>query len=128
MTDYKRAYAYAQMANNAYEDRPQAPKGWSVLPNSVVKDHKTGFAACAFQHPSTKAIVIAYRGTDNVNTLSQDHDMRANTAVLGVTNWDAQFTQGLDYAKRIMDAHPEAAGRISVTGHSLGGSLAQVSS
>ncbi len=130
MTDYKKEYTYAQMANRAYDDQPQAPEGWKVVPGSTVNDKSTGFAATAFQNPVTKEIVIAYRGTDNLNPFRAGHDINADKAIAGVPGhpWDPQFTQGLDYAKKIMDAHPEAAGKISVTGHSLGGALAQVSS
>ena len=71
MTDYQKEYLYAQMANQAYNDRPKAPAGWQVVPGSTVNDKTTGFAATAFQNPVTKEIVIAYRGTNDLNDISR---------------------------------------------------------
>jgi hypothetical protein len=116
---------------------------------------ETGFVAMAFEGPD-KQIVIAYRGSDNANdwatlkngkpmlgpniALGADGDIleelglplrgdkprdqaRAATAAV-LPGWHAQFTQALDYAYEIQKRYPGHT--IEVTGHSLGGSHAQL--
>lgn len=120
--DLTRDYTLSQMSLAAYDDNPKPPAGWGTAPIDSHVDPKTGFAAYAFQNPTTQEIVIAYRGTDDRRDITGPDAAMANP----FASWDKQFTQGLDFAGKIMQEHPEAAGKISVTGHSLGGGLAEV--
>jgi predicted esterase YcpF (UPF0227 family) len=91
----------------------------------MVQDSATGFAACAYSNSTTGEVMIVFRGTNEFSLNSGD--MKANTAIEGrFKNWDIQFSQALEFTKWVMETYPEA--NIKVTGHSLGGALAQVSS
>jgi len=117
MSSTATAYMLAKMSNQVYKDVPQVPDGWRVLQSNI--DSESGFAAVAFKSDTDGKIVIAYRGTDGWNDA-----VGADTAIAGIKNWDPQFTQGIEFAKTIIDQNPGVD--ISVTGHSLGGATAQV--
>ena len=133
MTNYGRDYLLAQMANQSYKDNPAPIGNWQVIDKMI--DKNSGFAACAYKNPQTNEIIIAYRGTDNGDisadaALARDSKamlLTAPTAVFSAkgTDWDKQFTQALDFAGRVQRNNPNS--EISVTGHSLGGGLAQIS-
>jgi len=137
-------YMLAQMSLLAYYDDPQYPnetisykyeiakntwnalveEGWEVLEGSpLVSD---GFAFTAFQKDNN--IVIAYRGTDGKEDIMADAAI--GVSLLGKDSgfqnqlWDIQFTLALIYANTIRHDYPDA--EIVLTGHSLGGGLAQV--
>ncbi len=113
--NYSSDYELAQMANMAYQDNPQSVAGWNVID----KDPAGEFFAVAFQKGSD--IVIAYRGTDIPFITDKAADLAwANP----LPDWNAQFDEAIGFAEQIRIAHPND--HISVTGHSLGGSLAQV--
>ncbi|MFZ4702514.1 MAG: type I secretion C-terminal target domain-containing protein, partial [Candidatus Methylumidiphilus sp.] len=72
-------------------------------------------------------IAIAYRGTDNLtDVISEDGDVRADRAIANpLADWTSQFDEAIKLAENIK-SHNESS-HIVVTGHSLGGALAQVS-
>lgn len=124
--------------------------------NFLDTNAKTGFVAAAFEGPDNR-IVIAFRGSDNEVdwklgfsdetagpnvALAADGDLlkelglplRGDTPHAQVAaaqsallpDWDIQFRQALDYVNKIQSKYPNRT--IEVTGHSLGGSLAQLTS
>ncbi|MEN9375243.1 MAG: hypothetical protein RL710_400 [Pseudomonadota bacterium] len=116
----------SQFAALAYKDdvflrdRTNLPSGWKVVDSEV----KGPFAAFAFKNDATGEVVLAYRGTDGLK------DGIADKAIL-TGSWDTQFQQGLDFAQKVRkntDIFGEGTNPNSllVTGHSLGGALAQV--
>lgn len=152
MPDYQRDYDLARMAAAAYEPggeiiksmrQPNAaqrllPDGWSVLSGSHVENSPSGFSAITFVNEKTKEMVIAYRGSEgnaasgfanpfNYADRTTYNDWRGPDVALGKPGaaWHPQFTEALDYAKGIVDRYSDRY-QLSVTGHSLGGSLAQV--
>lgn len=98
------------------------PYGWSFLGEPTDEQKATGLYAIAVQNDQTQEIVIAYRGT----TITDTGDLGADIA-LTVGGDHPQFVAALEFANQINNTYGEQSGTIiSVTGHSLGGGLAQL--
>lgn len=127
MTDYAHLYVLAQMANGCYDTPAREVQGWVVI-DEYTNVH-SGFSACAYQEVSNGVskdgssgqVVIAYRGTDDFMHGDGMADFKLR---LDAPTWHAQFTDAMAYARSVRKAHLSA--RLSVTGHSLGGALAQI--
>jgi hypothetical protein len=78
-----------------------------------------------FYNPSTKKVVIAYRGTDlrDGHTLLKDLHSDLNIAV-GQESQDPRFQQAVKEFERIYKYYHAVGYSVDTTGHSLGGSLA----
>jgi Ca2+-binding RTX toxin-like protein/antitoxin component YwqK of YwqJK toxin-antitoxin module len=98
------------------------PSGWTM---KLADDKSPPFAAFAFQNDMTGEVVIAYRGTDGLS------DGRADLAI-ATGSWNPQFQQGMDFVAKVFDnpeIYPKGAPTSTpplVTGHSLGGAIAQI--
>jgi hypothetical protein len=108
--------------------------GWRVLVQQDHGDYKTyittddyspsptavdrGYSSTVFKKGNS--IVIAYRGTD-IFILT---DLSAGIALSTPGGWNYQFQDALELARSINSFYSQA--EVEVTGHSLGGSLAQV--
>ncbi|HHT7224846.1 MULTISPECIES: lipase family protein [Bacillus] len=103
--------------------------------NAKYLDHKvdenTGFAAYAFEDKTTGEIIITYVGTEDVTDAITDGEIGghnitgANKIVLGDLEHDftvRQYDQGEEFYLKVKHDNPSA--KISVTGHSLGGGIA----
>lgn len=120
---------FAALAYN--KDGKPVPDGWTRLDYS----EKDSFAAFAYQNAETHEVVIAYRGSNDGGDWLQ-----ANKDIVVLGKWTEQMTQAVTFAAKVeeslkaADAKRTAKGeqitesKIYVTGHSLGGALAQVSS
>lgn len=123
-------HEHAALANDAYQDR-SALLSETVSIDDVsyeiiaAADRPSGYQGTAYQRVDTGVVVIAHRGTESV----KDGVTDAGMAVLGHNNQldDAMaFTQhAIDTAKRTQAASLDHFA-ITVTGHSLGGTLAQI--
>lgn len=96
------------------------PSGWKLVDSEI----KPPFAAFAFQNESTGEVFVAYRGTDGLGDASADARIFAG-------KWDSQFQQGMDFLARTtinIELFPGGfdKSQLLVTGHSLGGAIAQV--
>lgn len=106
---------YANLSNAAYGSGA-VPMGWTLLKTSPPSD--TGFAAMAVRNEATGEIVIAYRGTDGIN------DLTGSDLQLALQNdVPEQYPEAAAFYTAISN---EYGSNITLTGHSLGGALAQL--
>jgi len=124
---------YALLAKDSYKDHEL--KKEVVLGDVTyrVEDHvdnpRTGFQATAYQRVDTHEIVIAYRGTEFGREPVQDGVVDAGMALAGVNAQapDAQaFTQRVLAQAKADAQETQRPLNVTVTGHSLGGTLAQL--
>ena len=96
------------------EERP-IPQGCEVIGVSD-PDDKTGFAAVALRHGDE--IIVAFRGTDDIIDYGNDSTMWL------LRKLPDQAYNALVFYDKIKKKYPQT--EILLTGHSLGGSLAQI--
>lgn len=125
---------YAELSNNSYEERKiglQADDVEKVEAAGVeyrvlerVSNPATGYQGAIYQQTKTGEIVVAHRGTEPaVKDIAADGYMVLARANPQADDAIALTRRGLEYAKDYLGSPPE----VTVTGHSLGGTLAQVS-
>ncbi|HKJ89455.1 MAG TPA: Mbeg1-like protein [Gammaproteobacteria bacterium] len=87
-----------------------------------------GFSAQVYQSTTSDKLVIAYRGTDEARDWTGPNDEIAedyyNLPLTDGEGEDPQFVDALEFAERVRQNFPNQ--EILVTGHSLGGGLAQL--
>lgn len=134
------AHQYAGLANNCYEDRevgvrrpPYTEKetieGVVYRIREHVDNPRTGYQGTVYQREGTGEIVVAHRGTEQI---WKDGVLTDGTMVTSRTNRQADEAVELTrraqaYAEHYGRESGRAAPEVTVTGHSLGGTLAQVS-
>jgi hypothetical protein len=104
-----------QCAIYSYGKNQQLPQNSTCINNYV--NPKSGFSASVIQ--SSDEIVIAYRGSE-INTRE---DLGADIK-MGMGKMPAQANDALAVFGKVRQQYPNA--KIILTGHSLGGSLAQI--
>ncbi|KQU84853.1 hypothetical protein ASC78_10200 [Variovorax sp. Root318D1] len=124
---------YALLAQDSYTDHERKKK--VVLGNVTyrVEDHadnpRTGFQATAYRRVDTGEVVIAFRGTEFGREPVHDGIVDAGMALAGV---NAQVADAEAFTKSVLkqaaaDAQENNKSiNVTVTGHSLGGTLAQL--
>lgn len=123
---------YALLAQDAYHGRDI---GKQFLLGGVQyraidhADTASGFQATAYERMDTHEVVIAYRGTEFDREPLKDGGVDAGMVLAGV---NAQSPDAIAFTEKVM-AHAKALEAIdktpvnvTVTGHSLGGTLAEV--
>lgn len=129
---------YASLASSAYNDRDKGSRvsinGHSYKVIHKVADNWSGLHAAAYRQTEPPGgIIIAFRGTDpNIkhHTLTTAQDVLVDaTMVAGRIN--PQETRAREFTQEVLD-YAKANGipldEITVTGHSLGGTLAEIES
>ncbi|GBG14818.1 uncharacterized protein NMK_2419 [Novimethylophilus kurashikiensis] len=100
----------------------ESPDGnlWTVLKTSDV--NLQGFQAAAYQNIETGQIIVATRGTEPTSKMDlyADLQMGMDGVLAGLPNQFVLASNFLSSVEAIAGANP-----ISLTGHSLGGSLAE---
>lgn len=124
---------YALLAKDSYKDHELNEEivlgGVKYRTFDYVDNPRTGFQATAYQRVETDEIVIAFRGTEFDREALRDGAIDAGMALAGVNaqaaDANAFTTKVLAQAKA--DAkESKTTVNVSVTGHSLGGTLAQL--
>lgn len=136
---------YAHLANDAYQDRAV---GWRTANNpervefdgvkydvlAHADNRKTGYQGTVYQRVDTREIVVSHRGTETgsgAGELFRDGALADGSMVFDRTNPQAADAialtrQAMQYARTESQRTGSTPG-VTVTGHSLGGALAQVS-
>jgi hypothetical protein len=124
---------YALLSEDSYHD-PDMKKdielgGVTYRAIDTMDNPKTGFQATAYQRVDTHEIVIAYRGTEFNREPVHDGGVDAGMVLTGV---NAQAGDSEKFTQRVIErargeekrsGHPVD---VTVTGHSLGGTLAEI--
>lgn len=94
------------------------PQGYK-MEKSITGDN--GFQAAAFRNTTTGQIIISYRGTDDLKDVVSDIQLG-----LDIKNsyYDSQIKQSFDFYNSVTQEFGKD--KVSLTGHSLGGNLAQI--
>jgi hypothetical protein len=95
------------------------PAGWIVRRTET--DPLVGFQAAELENTSTHEIVIAVRGTDDIQNLLEDFTLGYTSQLLPILN--AVANDAIAFARQVAQANPGAT--ITLTGHSLGGYAAE---
>lgn len=124
---------YALLAKNSYSNPDPSKKvflgGVTYRPFDHADDPSSGFQATAYRRIDTGETVIAYRGTEFDREPVRDGFVDAGMALAGI---NAQAPAAHAFTQRVMaQAKAYAASNnlplnVTVTGHSLGGTLAQL--
>jgi hypothetical protein len=113
------ALSYLSLSEFAYS-QVGAPQGWTRLSKDsiggiLLHNTATGFDAEIFQNQQTGEISIAFRGTENSNDWADNFRQ--------LSEFSPQLQQGYQLA---LAAKALFGNKVSFTGHSLGGAIAQV--
>jgi hypothetical protein len=128
-----RSTDYALLAENSYLV-PELKKeitldGVAYKAIDFMDNPETGFQGTAYRRLDTQEVVIAYRGTEFNREPVHDGGVDAGMVLTGV---NAQAHDAAAFTQRVLDAekidaevnhHPM---KVTVTGHSLGGTLAEI--
>lgn len=130
-----RSVDYAFLANDAYRDREPREKvtlnGVNYLTLAVAND-SSGYQATAYQRVDTGEVIIANRGTEFFKEPYRDV-IKADGGMVQ-TGLNKQLDDAMVFANQVRGIVHQLEQRqhqpidITVTGHSLGGTLAQIQS
>ncbi|MGN6482747.1 XVIPCD domain-containing protein [Luteibacter sp.] len=128
-----RSTDYALLAQESYHDSQVDADvkldGIAYKVFATTDDPLTGFQATAYQRQDTGEVVIAYRGTEFDREPVRDGGVDAGMVLLGV---NAQSPASELFTREVIEKATHEAElndrepRITVTGHSLGGTLAEI--
>lgn len=131
---------YAGLANDSYEDRKvgvrSPPYSEHVTIEGVdyrIREHvnnaRTGYQGTVYERADTGEIVVAHRGTEQIwkDGVVTDGAMVANRTNPQANDAVELTRRAMAYAEQSSTTPGRAPPEVTVTGHSLGGTLAQVS-
>lgn len=121
-----RSLPYAQLADAVYDFDNTIVDQWVMIEK---KDKNSGMQAAVYHNPETDELTLAFRGTETCDfpcSFGELAELALDTAADGLLTFgfvDTQFEDAMAYAQDVVN---RSEGRkIIVTGHSLGGGLAQ---
>lgn len=118
-------YIYAVLSKLSYQDDGGTPPdGWHVV-KFCPDNQKDGYYGVAYANDKTCQLVVAHRGTDPASFRELLKDLRTDFESVVYNKITSQKPSAYKFAYEIAQEYGGRY-RISFTGHSLGGWLAQV--
>jgi hypothetical protein len=117
------AIQLAGLADDAYAGGTSAPAGFSRVPLTGIGPSTGGFGAAAFVNTAGDRVVLALAGTDDWNDVLADTTF-TNPLGIPTTTFRSYVRKAAQALVQLKSLHPNA--EITLTGHSLGGALAQL--
>ncbi len=114
---------FANLSENVYYNQPTAPPGWERVNSKAPIKGITGFFGASYRHLKTKAFVIAFRGSEKPGDDAIRDWVVNDVAILSKMIPIAQVAEAEMFAAKEAGA---VQGTVYITGHSLGGALAQI--
>ena len=121
-----RSLPYARLADAVYDFDNTVVDQWILIDK---KDKNSGMQAAVYYNEENDEVVLAFRGTESCDfpcSISETVEFTLDSAADALLTFgfvDTQFEDAMDYAQDVVN---RVQGRkVTVTGHSLGGSLAQ---
>ncbi|PXW84930.1 lipase (class 3) [Nitrosomonas sp. Nm84] len=121
-----RSIPYAQLADAIYDFDNATVGSWDLI---VSIGKSSGMDAGVYKNRDTDELVLAFRGTETCNfpcSFKETEDVARDVvadAAIGTGTVSDQFKHAFNFAQDIVNGYPGS--KITVTGHSLGGGLAQ---
>jgi uncharacterized Zn-binding protein involved in type VI secretion len=133
LTQLLHARELAVLANDVYESNSASykpPAGWTRISDNPSKlpfrlrdfpfhDPDSDFCAALYRNNETGEIVIAYRGTNSLKGWEADFKQASGKET-------PQYNHASNLARLVQQSYPNE--NVELTGHSLGGGLAEVGS
>lgn len=117
-----RSIPYAKIADAVYDFDNVMVDTWTLLED---KSRSSGMQAAVYEDMETNTLVLAFRGTEPCTFKNPGEcllDIAADS-LLTLGEDGPQFSHAFKYAEEVVERYPDR--EIIVTGHSLGGGLAQ---
>jgi hypothetical protein len=120
---------YALLSQDSYKDHKLNDRialgGINYLITDHINDPSTGYQGTAYQRLDTGEVIIAHRGTEFDREPVHDGGVDAGMVLAGV---NAQTPDAMAFTKRVIEHAQQQSPplHVSVTGHSLGGTLAEI--
>ncbi len=120
------AIAYAKLADAVYDFDNVVVDNWDLIEE---KDRSSGMQAGLYSDQDSGDLVLAFRGTESCDfpcSFSETKELVLDVAADSLLTFGQdgpQFDHAVSYAQDVVNRHQGR--RIIVTGHSLGGGLAQ---
>lgn len=118
----------ARLSTAAYRDSPNSVQrvgGGTFERIDPANDPATGFNASTYVDRANKEAVVVYRGTEGMRGFRAERDWAENFTDIARVGITRQRQQAVDYAERQIAEFRRRGYRVMVTGHSLGGGLAE---
>lgn len=122
-----RSIPFARLADAVYDFDNTIVDEWILIDT---KDKGSGMQAAVYSNEQTGELVLAFRGTETCNfpcSFSESAEFFRDVSADGMLTFGlvhGQFKDAVQYAQEVIDSIAQGR-KIIVTGHSLGGGLAQ---